>query len=621
MAAGILLRIIGTSDLHAYLYPYDYYRDRPDETVGLAKTAALIAAARAESANALLLDNGDFLQGAPLGDWAARSMRADKSAVHPVIASMNELEYAVGTLGNHEFNYGLDVLEAALRGAAFPFVNCNILRPDRSLYFQPWVISERSLLDEAGAPRRLRVGVIGFVTPQIVQWDRSHLAGRVTTIGIVEAARIHVPELRRRGADIVIALCHSGLSRKAGPSAEENAALALAEVEGIDAILLGHQHLVLPGSDFHGVEGVDAVEGALNGVPAFMPGFFGSHLGVIDLSLFECETGWRVGRAKVEARPIYLRDGDAVIPKAAAHPRLLEIGRPAHEATLAYVRAPVGQITAPIHSYFALIADDPSVQIVNAAQRWYVGRLGESVPVLPGLPILSAAAPFKCGGRGGPDYYTDVAAGPIAIKDVANLYVYPNDLRVVKINGAALAEWLERSASLFLRIDPKSRERQPLLDSAFAAYDFDVVAGVTYAIDVTQRARYDGDGELVAADSNRIVDLAFHGEPVDPLREFLLVTNSYRANGGGHFPGCDGSNIVYEGPDANRDVLLRYIVETGRVEPRPEAHWRLRPWGADAVVTFLTSPVAATVAPPTGLTLTHLGPAPGGFATYRVEPK
>ena len=291
------------------------------------------------------------------------------------------------------------------------------------------------------------------------------------------------------------------------------------------------------------------------------------------------------------------------------------------QATLADVRAPVGEIASPIHSYFAFIAADPSVQIVNAAQAWYVRRLAQSVLSLAGLPILSAAAPFKCGGRGGPDYYTDVAAGPIAIKDVADLYVYPNSLRVVKISGAVLHEWLERSASLFLRIDPHSRDRQTLLDGAFSAYNFDVIAGVTYAIDVTQPARYDSEGELVVAESHRIVDLRFQGEPVDPSRDFLVVTNSYRAGGGGNFPGCDGSTVVFEAPDANRDALMHYIVETRKVEPRTDATWRFAPWPADVIVTFTTSPAAAAAAPPAGISITPLGPAPGGFAMYRVEPK
>jgi 2',3'-cyclic-nucleotide 2'-phosphodiesterase/3'-nucleotidase len=285
------------------------------------------------------------------------------------------------------------------------------------------------------------------------------------------------------------------------------------------------------------------------------------------------------------------------------------------------VRSPVGAIAAPINSYFALIADDPSVRIVNAAQTWYVARLAQTVPALAGLPILSAAAPFKCGGRGGPDYYTDVAAGSIAIKDVADLYVYPNSLRVVKISGASLREWLERSASLFLRIDPNSRQRQPLLDEAAPAYDFDVVSGVIYAIDVTQPARYDNDGLLVTAESHRILDLRFQGQPVDPVRSFLVVTNSYRATGGGHFPGCDGSTIVFEAPDANRDALLHYIVETRQIEPNSQCNWRFIPWPSDAIVTFLTSAAAAAAAPPSGVSITPLGSGPGGFAMYRIEPQ
>ena len=207
------------------------------------------------------------------------------------------------------------------------------------------------------------------------------------------------------------------------------------------------------------------------------------------------------------------------------------------------------------------------------------------------------------------------------LKDVADLYVYPNSLRVVKISGAVLREWLERSASLFLRIDPHSRDRQTLLDGAFSAYNFDVIAGVTYAIDVTQPARYDSEGELVVAESHRIVDLRFQGEPVDPSRDFLVVTNSYRAGGGGNFPGCDGSTVVFEAPDANRDALMHYIVETRKVEPRTDATWRFAPWPADVIVTFTTSPAAAAAAPPAGISITPLGPAPGGFAMYRVEPK
>jgi 2',3'-cyclic-nucleotide 2'-phosphodiesterase/3'-nucleotidase len=191
----------------------------------------------------------------------------------------------------------------------------------------------------------------------------------------------------------------------------------------------------------------------------------------------------------------------------------------------------------------------------------------------------------------------------------------------VKISGAILAEWLERSVSLFLRIDPNSKDPQPLLDAAFASYNFDVIDGVTYAVDVTQAARYDTDGQLVHADSRRIVDLKYNGAPIDPKQEFLVVTNSYRASGGGTFPGCDGSTVVFEAPDNNRDVLVRYIVETRHVEPKSDGNWRFLPWPAQTIVTFLTSPAAATAPPPSGVSISPLGPAPGGFAMYRIQPR
>jgi 2',3'-cyclic-nucleotide 2'-phosphodiesterase/3'-nucleotidase len=613
------LRLMGTSDLHANIFAYDYYRDRPDDRVGLARTAGLIAAARGEAGNSILLDNGDIIQGTPLGDYVALAKGLKKGDIHPMIAAMNVLGYAACTLGNHEFNYGLDFLDAALAGANFPAICCNIFKPDGSFYVTPWLVLERMFRDEAGAEQKLRVGIIGFTPPQIMQWDQSHLAGRVTTTGIAEAARLYLPKLRAE-ADIVVALCHSGISRKSpAQPGEENAALALAQVGGIDALFLGHQHLLLPGADFAGIEGVDVAAGSLYGVPAFMPGFWGSHLGMIDLTLERSDSAWRVTAAKVEARPIYARDERAVTPLAVADPHVLAAAQQAHDETLAYVRSPVGDIASPIQSFFALVADDPSVQIVNSAQSWYIRRLAATMPALKDLALLSAAAPFKSGGRGGPDYYTDVKAGAIAIKDVADIYLYPNTMRVVKVDGRTLSEWLERSAGLFRRIDPSSMVEQPLIDPAFASYNFDVIDGVTYAIDVTQPSRYDSEGALVAPEARRIVDLQFEGKPIDEAQVFLVVTNNYRANGGGNFPGCDGSTVVLEAPDANREALVRYIVENRHVEPKADGNWRFAPWPSGVVATFETSPASAAAAAPIGVKLTPMGDAPGGFVKYRIE--
>jgi 2',3'-cyclic-nucleotide 2'-phosphodiesterase / 3'-nucleotidase len=303
------LRLIGLTDLHANLYPYDYYRDRPDNSVGLARAASLIAKARSECPNCLLFDNGDILQGTPLGDFAAAAIIRDQTAIHPVIAAMNGLDYAVATLGNHEFNYGLEALERAYAQARFPVVCCNVLRSDGAPWFPPSIVIERDFADESGTKRRLKVGVIGVAPPQIAQWDEAHVRGRLTTVDIVEAARAEVGKLRGR-VDLIVALCHSGISRLAPALGEENAGQDLAGLGGVDALFLGHQHLLFPGEDFAGVPGADAERGTLHGKPAVMAGFWGSHLGVIDLGL-KLEAGrWRVERAEVEARPIARRDAD-----------------------------------------------------------------------------------------------------------------------------------------------------------------------------------------------------------------------------------------------------------------------------------------------------------------------
>jgi 2',3'-cyclic-nucleotide 2'-phosphodiesterase/3'-nucleotidase len=201
------------------VYPYDYYRDAPDDTVGLARTASLVKAARAEAKNTLLFDNGDLIQGSPLGDYVAYRKGMKEADVHPMVAAMNVLNYDGGTLGNHEFNYGLEFLANAMGDAKFPVVCCNVMTTAGQTLVKPWVVLDREVTDEAGAKHPLKIGVIGFVPPQIMQWDKANLEGKTTTTDIVDAANRHVPDLKKAGAQIVVALCHS-----ASPAASARAA-------------------------------------------------------------------------------------------------------------------------------------------------------------------------------------------------------------------------------------------------------------------------------------------------------------------------------------------------------------------------------------------------------------
>lgn len=617
------LRIMETTDLHVHVYPYDYYADKAIDTVGLSRTASLIAAVRAESTNALLLDNGDFLQGNPMGDYIAYERGMKAGDMHPVIAAMNTLGFDASTLGNHEFNYGLNFLMNSLAGAAFPVVSANIAktqgasaREDETL-LPPYVILDRMLTDGAGASHPIKIGIIGFVPPQVMNWDRKHLEGNVQARDIVASAQALVPEMKEKGADLIIALCHSGMGEAAHSEGMENAAIPLAAVDGIDAILTGHSHLVYPSKTFEGRDGLDVAAGTVSGKPGVMGGFWGSHMGLIDLMLERDGSTWRIVSHTSEARPISQRNEDRSITALVEDaPKVLASVAAEHDATLAYVRRAVGNTDAPLHSYFALVADDPSVQVVSQAQIWYVEQQLAGTEHA-NLPLLSAAAPFKAGGRGGPDYYTDVPVGAVAIKNVADLYLYPNTVRAVVVTGAQVKGWLERSAGMFNQITPGGAD-QMLLNPDFPSYNFDVIDGVTYQIDLSQPAMFDKDGAVVNADANRIVGLAYNGAPLDPAARFVIATNNYRASGGGSFPGADGSTIIFEGPDTNRDVLVRYIVEKGTINPAADGNWAFAPMPGTTVL-FDTGPGGAQYAAAVpGVALEPAGTGDDGFARFRI---
>ncbi|KUP91743.1 bifunctional 2',3'-cyclic-nucleotide 2'-phosphodiesterase/3'-nucleotidase [Tritonibacter horizontis] len=624
-AAGqVHLRLMETTDLHVHVFPYDYYGDKPVDTVGLARTASLVNDIRAEATNSLLLDNGDFLQGNPMGDYIAYERGMKEGDQHPVITAMNTVGFDASTLGNHEFNYGISFLMKSLAGAGFPVVCANVAketgaspREDETL-LPPYVLLDRELTDGAGNRHPIKIGLIGFVPPQVMNWDRKHLEGNVQARDIVECARAYVPEMKEKGADIIIALSHSGIGSANETDGMENAAVPLAAVEGIDAIMTGHSHLVFPSSTYADFAGVDAEAGTIHGTPAVMGGYWGSHMGLIDLMLERDGAGWRVVGHAAEARPISQRNEDrSVTALVESDQSVLDAVQAEHDATLAYVRRAVGETDAPLHSYFALVADDPSVQIVSIAQTWYIEQMMKGT-AHEGLPILSAAAPFKAGGRGGPDYYTDVPVGAVAIKNVADLYLYPNTVRAVRVTGQQVKDWLERSAGMFNQVEPGAAD-QVLLNPEFPSYNFDVIDGVTYQIDLSQPSMFDPKGELIHPEANRIVNLEFNGAPIDPAQEFIIATNNYRAGGGGSFPGAKGDTIVFEGPDTNRDVIVRYIVEQGTISPKADGNWRFAALPGTSVL-FDTGPKASNyVDSVPGVTISPAGDGPDGFARFKIE--
>jgi 2',3'-cyclic-nucleotide 2'-phosphodiesterase / 3'-nucleotidase len=594
--------VLETTDLHSNIYSYDFYKLADDQSLGLARAATLIRQARTQFANTLLFDDGDTIQGTVLADYQALIKPPACDQELAVYKAMDTLGYDAGTIGNHEFNYGLPYLsrvtgtpfnvdaaaEKKCKGPNFPFVLSNVFSAkDGKPLFAPWRVITRSLHAKApdGSPRDIviRIGLLGFTPPSIMNWDKRNLDGKVTVTGVVEAAQRYLPELKKAGADIVIAISHGGISNAPYTASLENAGWYLAQVPGIDAILLGHSHDIFPNpadpkSRFAHIPQVDNERGSVHGVPAVMGNYFGKSIGLIDLALVRRDGRWQVDRAAThsEVRSVKNADGSFV----AADGGIENLVRPEHEATIAYVKTPIGRSDFPMTSYFAEVGDVSALQIVNMAQRDYVEKyIKENMPQLADVAVLSAAAPFK-GGFGGANDYTDIPPGPLAINNAADLYLYPNTLTAVKTDGAGVKAWLEKSAGRFNQIDTTSSAPQDLIDRRFPSYNFDVIqGGLTYLIDVTQPL------------GQRISNLRYRDRPVDPAESFIVVTNNYRASGGGRFPGLDGSNTILSAPDANRDVLIDFIRATGEIDRAhfgADRNWRFAPVKI-AGQTFFTS--------------------------------
>ncbi len=596
------LRILATSDLHSNILAWDYHANRASHQVGLARVASLIRIARAEQPQNLLFDNGDFLHGTALGDFVAETTPVVRSGrplrTHPMIAAMNALQYDAGALGNHEFGHGLGFLRRSLLAAQFPFVCSNLyFKPSRAKPLTaPYLLLDRTLKDRAGQAHKLRIAVMGFLPPQTMLWEHRYLKSRASVEDIISSARGLVPLLRNMGADLVIALSHSGIGSAQRVQGAENASSMLASIEGIDAIVAGHTHLVFPSDTEH----------EIHGKPVVMPGFHGSHLGLIDLQLQKDASGWRVAEFQTEVRPIARRrvSMGRIEPLVADDEDIAALARPSHQILLERSEARLGVTPIPLNSFFSTVADGAALRLVARAQARYVAEALKGQPQAA-LPLLSAVAPFKSGGRGGPENYTDLAVGPLRLRHVNDLYVHPNSIAALQVSGEDVALWLERSVSLYHQIKPGAQDAV-LLDPSFPSFNFDVIDGVTYQIDLSQPARFDTMGAVVNAQARRICDLRYQGAPIDAAQKFILATNSYRAAGGIGFAGASFSRIIYDAPVSNREVLADFL----RAGEAPLADDMRPRWG------FVPMPSTSVIFDSAPEAVEHLAEVPH----LRIEP-
>lgn len=596
------LRLLETTDIHANVMPYNYLEGTGQKLPqwGLARTSVVIEQARSEVDNHLLIDNGDLIQGSPMGDYIASLDESYlEEARHPVFKAMNYLNFDAGNVGNHEFNYGLKFLDDAIKGADFPYVGSNVWKMakdphlaqltddscqiylardenDEPIFdyidtlYDPYVILERDFLADDGKYYPLNVGVIGFTPPDIMAWDAKHLECSVVVSDIIETAEHFVPQMKAEGADIIIAVPHSGLDKESSLHAE-NATYQLALVEGIDAIMFGHDHKRFPNFEGHydDFEGIDAEAGLIHGVPAVMPGAWGEAIGVIDLGLTSQDGGksWQIVNKEVELRDLIQYESDPIIEALVAEE---------HRGTMEYMNTEIASTDQYINSFFTQVVPDLSVQIVNQAQLHTLMEWVETEDEFEGIEedaiFLSLSAPFK-NGRNGNNDYTNIYTGKLTNGAVADLYVFDNNTpAAIKMTGAAVKEWIEWDASQQYNQLTQGDNNQELLTS-YVGYAFDIFFGgftesgesrLTYVVDVTKAPRYAEDSYEPTEENHRLVEILFDGEELKDDAVVYAMTNDYRASEGQReqnpLPGVRDSEIVRaDAAYTNRELVQQYF--------------------------------------------------------------
>ena len=612
------LALLETTDLHTNIMSYDYFKLAEDKSLGFERTATLINAARAEFPNNLLLDNGDTIQGTALSDYQSLVSPIPCSQTLAMYKVMNLMKFDGGGIGNHEFNYGLPFLNqvtgskfdvdgvtngsAPCAGPTFPQALANVFSAKtKAPLFSPYQIITKTVSatqpDGKTVTTSLNVGIIGFTPPTIMSWDKRWLDGKVYTQGLVETATKYIPEMRSKGADLVVVISHGGLDNSAYDPTMENGNWHLSKVPGIDAMLIGHSHQTFPDaastSAQFNLPGVDKAKGTVNGVPTVMANYWGKHLGLIKLEMVYDGSKWSVNSAntKVEARSAQNADKTYV----AVEPTIASAVATEHAATIQYVKTPIGTTNFNMTSYFADLGEVSAIEIVNQAQANYVSAyVAANLPKYSADPVLSISAPFKSGFAGGNDY-TDVASGNVAINNAADLYLYPNTVYALRVQGSDIKNWLETTAKRFNQIDPTLTTDQPLINNGFPGYNFDMFTSpdIKYEIDVTQ------------AVGSRIKNLTYKGAAINPTAYFIVATNNYRGSGGGNFPGIDSSKVIYASPDANRDVLIDYIKSLKTLtlaKNGSDRSWSFTKVSTKGLVTFKSAPKKLALATAAGMT-------------------
>ena len=530
------VRLIVTTDLHGYLYPYDYFTAKPAER-GLAKAATLIAAARAEQPNSILIDCGDTIQGSALetvyqgfvrtGRLPA-GVQADfkaKLGEDPVVLAMNHLRFDAMAVGNHEYNYGLKNLNRARNASKFPWISANteLAAGSHERAFPPYAVK---IVDG------VKVGIVGITTPGVPAWEEEKNYRGYRFVGGKEATEKAVAELRaKHSPDVVIVAAHAGLEDNGDLHGENMVRQIAREVGGIDAIVFGHTHATVAG---HWVGNVLVMQ----------PRNWGISIGLMDIALVKEGGKWKVTDKTSKLIPV-TRD-------TVADAEVMRIAKPYHEAAEQYLNSPVAEVPERLDGQLSRVTDSPLIDAIHEVQLKYAKA------------DVSFASSFNP--------RVVFAKGPATVREIAALYVYDNTLYGIDGNGKMVREALENAAKFYLSCATPACDSGPLINTKVIGFNYDMAAGVDYEIDLRKP-----EGE-------RVVNLRYKGAPLKDDQPLKIAVNNYRAGGSGGYAMFKRASVYYRSAEEIRELMIRHFVEKKSLPAKADGNWRVIPASAAAIL-------------------------------------
>jgi len=530
--------ILSTTDMHGRVFPIDYYTNKYDN-VGIAKVATLVKEARKNDPDLLLLDSGDTIQGTPLEYF---HNKRNNTPPDPMMLAMNALRYDAMAVGNHEYNFGWQVLDKARREAQFPWLSANTydletMKP----HYQPYIVKE---------VQGVRIGILGLSTPGIPNWEnRSNYKG-VEFHETVSEAKKWVMTLRyQERVDIVVIAMHMGIEEDLrtgipGPSQvpNENAAIAIArQVPEVDVILMGHTHREVPSifvkqQTSRRGESDRLTEITNDGALLTQANRWASHVARVDLYLEKSESTGRWQIIMKSARTIPVGE------KTEIDPEIAKLGEPYDKETQAWLGRAIGESSADLTANGCRFHDSAIIDLIQRVQ------------LEAGKADVSMAACFNPSAH--------IPKGSVTVRDIAGLYEYENTLVTIELTGQQLKDALEHSAKYFKESQP-GKSLNELVDTRIPGYNFDVAQGVTYDIDLTKPI------------GQRIQNLKFKGRPLSLTEKLKVVTNNYRVNGGGGFNMFKDAPVVYRSSEEVRELIIDWVEKHKTIPTETDNNWRI----------------------------------------------